>query len=267
MLNQATRQYPVQNKNSTCNLSLHKNEILKYSSFEKFLNFNFGMNKPTSKLNYEFDFFSVLPVEIEGASKIVQRFKVSILIDQDFVEERDSGLPMGFFGAISGNNIILDIEYSDYNVGRNLQITVRDWVNSLEKRSVPKWLSLTEKKSDLISTMGPFLFLATSLIGIAAWFEPSSNIELFTSIMSSLGLSVIIYSFGKILITEMYRQLLQSKPLTFICITDGDKARHKNITEKRKSKSIIALSMITTIIIAVPVNLFSNWLFELKLFW
>src|SRR5688572_14535583 len=109
MLCQTVRQYPIQGQNVTVQISFHKDERLDSSSIEKFKMLNFSTNKPTEVVEYKFDFYTILPVEIRDAQDIVQRFKVTVKIDQDFVEEED-GFPFAF-RAWSGRNIRLEVEY------------------------------------------------------------------------------------------------------------------------------------------------------------
>lgn len=87
MLCQVVRQYPVQSQNSTCSISFHKDERIDSSSLDIFKLMNFTTNKPTESVEYNFDFFTILPVEIPQANDIVQRFKVTVKADQDFIED------------------------------------------------------------------------------------------------------------------------------------------------------------------------------------
>lgn len=64
LMNQCTTHYATQGKNSEISISLHKGESYTMSSIDKFKIFNFSLNKPTSKINYSFDFYNILPVEI-----------------------------------------------------------------------------------------------------------------------------------------------------------------------------------------------------------
>lgn len=149
-LDQVTRQYPVQQKSSECSITLYKNEKLQCSSIEKFKTLNFLNNKPTDSISYKFDFFTVLPVEIDSANDIVQRFKINAIIDQDLVEISDDGLPYFIKNMASGDNIRVVIEYSDYAVARTLQATVDEWVESLKSRKIPSVYNFTQKHSDFI---------------------------------------------------------------------------------------------------------------------
>ena len=261
LLNQSIIQYPVKSSSSNCGISLHKNERIEPSSFEKFRIFNFSMNHPTSKISYQLDFMTVLPVEIVNANDIVQRFKVSVIIDQDFVEEEDN-LPTFMKGMLSGNNISLVVEYSDYNVGRNLQVTVQDWVSSLQGQPNPSWIRHLEQKSDFVSTIVPRLGLAAGLFGLSKWWHPVDTASVVRDLFLGLGWSVVIYIAFHIIVVEMYRQLSQARPLTFICLTKGDIDRRTTMALRRKRKAAITLGLLTLIIVTIPINVFSNAVYE-----
>lgn len=145
---QSIKQYPVKSSNSSCSISLREHERMDSSSIEKFRTLNFTTNKPTAAINYRFDFFTELPVEIEAAENIVQRFDVSVIVDQDFVEEDEDSIPLFIKTMSYGSNIRLKIEYSDYSVGRNLQVTIQDWVKNLTTRKVSPVFSFLNKRAD-----------------------------------------------------------------------------------------------------------------------
>ena len=262
LLQQSIVQYPVKSSNATCVVSLHKHENIEPSSFEKFKTFNFQMNKPTSKVSYQFDFFTVLPVEIKTAEDIVQRFKVSIVIDQDFVEDSDDGVPIYLRTIMSGNNINLVVEYSDYNVGRNLQVTVQDWVNSLETKRVPAWIKIFEEKADFITSMFPKIAIAACLFGLTKWYNPADFRTLASSIFFGLGWAVMAHITAQVIVVEAYRQLAEARPLTFICITNGDFTRKSLLASRIRRKSSLSIALLTIALINIPVNLFSNYIFR-----
>lgn len=261
LLHQAILQYPVQSKNSKCGVSLRKNEKIEPSSFEKFKVFNFNTMKPTSKFSYSFDFFTVLPVELREAENIVQRFKLSLVIDQDFIEDSD-GIPHYFRSVVCGNNIAMKVEYSDYNVGRNIQVTVQDWVSSLPTRKIPKVVSFFENKSDFFCVMIPRAFLLFSFVGLI--FSPIDSLfdTFIQNIFFGLALGTASFILGHILCVELYRNISEVKPLTFIYLTKGDRDRADIMKARRKMKARWATFFGATIIVGLLVNLLSSFLFE-----
>lgn len=66
-LRQAIKPFPVKGQDSTISVSMKDSETLRFSSIEKFARNSFVQNVPTSQIVYKFNFFCVLPVEIEEA--------------------------------------------------------------------------------------------------------------------------------------------------------------------------------------------------------
>lgn len=263
IIEQTIQQYKIEGKNCTCTLSLHEGESLTFSSFEKFSRFNFQMDRPTSKVNYELDFFTILPVEIAQAENIVQRFKISILMDQDFLDE-DSSIPFFLRNSFSGNNIILNIEYSDYAVARNLQGAVRDWVKSLRQKSKPKYLTWLDKHSDLIATVAPRLLVISSLAGAAASWSSEISQQISTRyILGSLSFSVLAYAIGHFLIISAYRELAFARPMTHLLFTRGDGDRKEECASRRTKRTALAAFFGLTIFIGLALNISASFLYDI----
>lgn len=260
MLCQITKQYPVQSQNSRCSISFHKDEALSVSSIEKLQTINFSTQKPTEAIEYNFDFFSVLPVEIKEAQDIVQRFKVTVKIDQDFVDEV-TGIPWAMRSLMSGQNITLQIEYSDYAVGRSLQVCVQDWVKSLNGKPLPKFIKFAEMKSDFAAYAVPYSFAIASLFGQSIFAKSQDSVGA-GFLLSSMALAVLMLLLGKILVVNFYRQLALSKPLTFICITAGDVLRKQRILKERSTKNAVLLFIFATIVVGILINVFSSYIWD-----
>lgn len=260
-LQQVIRQYPVQSKNSVCSISFYKDEKIESSSIDKFCSINFSTAKPTANLNYEFDFFTILPVEIKEAENIVQRFKVSVLMDQDFVEDEEN-LPLFVRGYSSGNNIRLRIEYSDFVVGRVLQVTVQDWVKTLPFKKVPKFLAFVERRADFMTAFVPYVFTAASLFGLSKISYSSEVHDVAPQILTSLSVAAIMWVAGRFLNVQLFRQVQAGKPLTFIRITNGDNIRCGKMKSSRNRRLWLASILGITIALGICVNVLSNYVFE-----
>ncbi len=258
MLCQLVRQYAVESQSSTCSISFHKDEKITTSSIEKFRIINFSTQKPTEALEYIFDFYTILPVEIKEAEDIVQRFKVIVKVDQDFIEESE-GMPFFVRGIVSGKNILLVIEYSDYAVGRNLQVCVQDWVDNLPSKKIPKTLEFFEKQVEFLGVSFPYIFVAACLFGLSK-FGVSEVGNSYEFILKSLSIASLMYIIGRTLSVKFFDVISRTKPLTFIKITNGDMARSKKLEESRSKKKAFAVFLGSTLVFGVIANLFSEWI-------
>lgn len=219
---------------------------------------HFSTNKPTSNVEYIFDFFTSLPAEIPEAEDIIQKFKVLITIDQDFIEENGE-LPF-FIRGISGQNIKLTIEYSDYSVGRNLQGCVKDWVSQTNSKKIPVIIRRFEQRWYGISQNTPLLFAASSLYGCSFFFTQATIIYQ-AHLLRTLAYAVCMFLIGGFLSNRLMKQIQLVKPLTFIELTAGDSSRIIKF-KSRQNKSYALLTFFgVTIIGGIVTNLFSAFLF------
>lgn len=231
------------------------------SSIEKFRTLNFTTNKPTAAINYKFDFFTELPVEIEAAENIVQRFDVSVIIDQDFVEEDEDSIPLFIKTMSYGSNIRLKIEYSDYSVGRNRQVTIQDWVKNLTTRKVSPVFSFLNKRADFFNAYLPYFFASSSLYGLSRFYTTTPVDRIAQAILFSLCIAMIMWVIGKFLNVQFYRSLNAIKPISFIRITSGDKVRCDDFKDRQYRRKWISGLIGVTILLGIIVNLTSNYLF------
>lgn len=262
IIEQSLVQYNLSGKRCEIVLSLRKNESFQFSGFSKFESFSTSTTSCTSRVNIEYDFFIVLPTELKEANEVVQRFKVNISIDQDFVEENDQNLPDFVRSVMSGNNIGLSIDYSDYAVARALQGAVRDWVSSLSQRKKPAWISFVDRSSDFIVAMLP-RFMATSVfIGAALHVKSVPVSTIHNYLFSVLSLAAVMYISGAILAVQFFRQLSVLRPLSFLLITKGDKDRKRSLDAKSSKKTGFALFICATVIVGLLVNIISSFMYD-----
>ena len=203
----------------------------------------------------------MLPVELPEAEDIVQRFKVSVHVDEDFMEE-DEGVPFFVRGMLSGGNIRLNIEYSDYAVGRTLQVCVQDWVKALSRRRVPGIIKWAERHADLFSYLTPYVFGSAALLGASRLSFYDDNKLSFQLLIQTMAISLIFMGIGRYLIIAFYRQIELAKPLTFIQITNGDSIRAHQLKSRQRIKAGLAVFIFVTIVSGVAINLFSAYLWS-----
>lgn len=147
-------------------------------------------------------------------------------------------------------------------MARNLQIAVRDWVSNLKQSKASKPTQVIEKCSDFLVGMFPLIILSATFFGLSNWFKPSDSFEIINSIMRFFSIATLSYVVGRIFVIQMYRQLSQSKELTFICLTHGDRERKKKLSDRRKRKKRLGVFFATLLLLSIPANIFSNLLYE-----
>lgn len=265
LIEQHVFQYGPKGTNCEITVSLHENESFKFNSFEKFSHFNFkGISQPTSVLNYQFDFYSVFPSEIPEAQEIVQRYKIVLRLDQDFLDEFDN-LPSFIRFSVSGDNIVLTIEYTDYAVARALQGVVRDWVAGLTSCKSPKLAKAFSRfRFAWMQSIAPFVILLTAVGALLA--AKKMTIVSLESLVKFFCVSAIIgavATIGTRLVMIGLDSVVQKlTPVTHLMLTKGDQER-KSARDSSANKNRAILAFLVFVVVAgVGINLFSAWIYN-----
>lgn len=162
---------------------------------------------------------------------------------------------------MSGRNIRLVIEYSDYAVGRTLQVCVQDWIKHLPTRKMPKIFSIFKDQWELGVLGVPYLFASASLFGFSR-VTLKNSLDIGPHILSSLSFVILMFLAGRFLGQQFFQQLNLSKPLTFMLITNGDKLRREKMIKTRAKKVALSIFFAGTILTGIAVNLWSSYIWE-----
>ena len=263
IIQQSIRQYPIEASSCTIDVSIKRGQSLSFTSHERFSKHGFTTPKPTSGISYNFEFMTCLPTETARAAVLTQRYKISILMDQEIYDPDDNIPPFLLRKFILGDNITLRIEYVDYNVALNLQAAVVDWVGGLQTSKPNKFVRYLLKKEDTINLLVPRFVLISTLIGSTGVLSNDNTIAdlpIQQSIMIATAISVIVYSFAQVVTTKLISSFNSMLPRSSILLTVGDQKRFeagKNGDSKRKTVFVLLL---TTLMVTVPISLFTKWL-------
>ena len=76
-------------------------------------------------------------------------------------------MPPAFLRHFSSGNIVIEIDYVDYVVARNLQGTLDSWVSEIERESTLGWIRYVQRYSHLVAPIAQLILLG--LIGTALY--------------------------------------------------------------------------------------------------
>ena len=258
------KQFTIKGQKCQITLSLNKGESLVFSSFEKFYKFNFSTVCSTSKIVYDLDFFTVIPVEIKDAEDIVQRFKATVSIDQDFVEDDEDSMPAYLQGMWAGRNIYLKIEYSDYSVARNIQSVVRDWVSGLPTDKKSAYRKFLDKHGEFFNFFVPRFFSFGTLISFSAFaldIKYTAQLNFPQIIVLAAACAILSQIIGHVLVVRFYREISLSRLLTFILVTEGDRRRYTKMTGRLGLRNLFATFFLVTIFGGIVASLIASYIF------
>lgn len=262
-LSQSIKQYQV--KANRCEIThVIKDESTRFhSSLEKFKLIGQTNSACTQRLAFEFDFLIILPPEIEEAKEIAQRYKLSLVLDQDLSEDRVT--PYLFAREPDTRNIDLNIEYSDYAVFQHLRAVVDEWVSGLPKREPSAFFEKLYRREKYLRTIVEvFVFSAALFAGI--FFLGSQpdldaisigRITLFCLALAFCGTSVSLYLYS--LLSSLAAKM---QPITYLHFTTGDEKR-KSDWEASRKKRIAAMSLVAVgVVLPLIVNLTASAIFR-----
>lgn len=166
-----------------------------------------------------------------------------------------AGVPYFLRGMTSGSNIRLRIRYSDSSVGRTLQVTVTDWVESLVTKKIPSWVRFVEARADFFTAYTPYFSAAAFLFAAS---KADFTFNPFNKIMVSFAVAMMFWVVGRSLTMIFFRQIEIIKPLTFIDFTVGDTARREKVCKMVDRRKLLAFFIFVTLVTGVAINLFST---------
>ncbi|GBR38706.1 hypothetical protein AA101099_1306 [Neoasaia chiangmaiensis NBRC 101099] len=234
-----------------------------FNSIQLFKIADMSSREQTSTISYEMEFLIILPAEIETVKDFAQRYKVSIVIDKDEVDERDDSVPFFLRGFIGTPAIKMSLEYSDYMVAQALSATINGWVNSLPKQIESGYVKFFRKIEGKFRSFSPVILKASPFIGasinvIHHKYGPST---LTSIVLFCFAISIISDAIIEMLIDLIYKNVSLLGPRMLIDFTLGDQDRINSIGLKKKRFISTASFLVVTVIVALIVNIFSSWVY------
>lgn len=219
--------------------------------------------KTTSGITYQTEFMIKLLSELEEAKDIIQRYKLSIIIENEEIDENDMDVPSIFRGLIIPPKIVMRLDYVDYIVAKTIQSTIESWVNSLAKEEENNLAKFVNKHEAKLQTIIPTIIMATPFIG--AIILINNNIYNMTALFKISLLCIILLIIFKTITEVTIQKILHYStilmPRMKIHLTLGDQDRIKTLKSKRKRLSNTIYCLFCGYLLTIFFNLLSSWIF------
>ena len=177
-LKQSITGYGPQAEKVEFSITFRKDSSEQLSSLERFATSDFShKSSPTKSLAIDFDFIVCPATELSIDQNPPQKFKVFILLDQDFFSDPDSEQASFFPDGIAGKNIMSVVEYSDYAISRALRATVDEWVSTLPRRDTPAILKSLPKLIRWFRGSLPSFASALAVIPFLRFADPTKRVS------------------------------------------------------------------------------------------
>lgn len=229
----------------------------------KFTMTDMSSRKTTSGITYQTEFMIKLLSELEEAKDIIQRYKLSIIIENEEIDENDMDVPSIFRGLIIPPKIVMRLDYVDYIVAKTIQSTIESWVNSLAKEEENNLAKFVNKHEAKLQTIIPTIIMATPFIG--AIILINNNIYNMTALFKISLLCIILLIIFKTITEVTIKKILHYStilmPRMKIHLTLGDQDRIKTLKSKRKRLSNTIYCLFCGYLLTIFFNLLSSWIF------
>lgn len=260
---QACSQWEVLQKN--CNITVHHFEENKevFSSFERFKVYDQSRTSPTESVVFEFNILLKLPgTEKPQPYKIVVRSLSKIAMIKRMEKEM---APPSFFRFFSAGNIVIEVEYVDYVVARNMIGVLESWVSEIEIDSRYSWARPIQRFShwippiihaSMIGIFGFALFSATPAV-LPSGSESSTLAQWLILGASSLILAGLLgRAFGRMAETGIDR-------ITSISAIKLNKGDDRLIERFKTRNRLRLLQAVSALVFAVAQGIVANGIISL----
>lgn len=231
----------------------------KLSSLEKYLATDFGHKRCcTKRVAIDFDFILSPSTELSIDESPAQKFKVFMIIDQDFFSDDDPEQAGFFTDGVAGKNVLAIVEYSDYAVSRSLHGAIDDWVASLPKRQVPAILRFLPKVLKGFYGAIPALGSAAVAIPFIRFSNPVNTSDVVSTVL--IAICAMTFGFGllRAFVPWSLDTIAKLQPTTYLLLTAGDSERKRKISGENRRRAAIFYFIFSSVIMAFLMGTLSS---------
>lgn len=229
------------------------------TSLEKYLAIDFSHKRCcTKRVAIDYDFILSPSTELSIDQNPAQKFKVFIIIDQDFFSGDDPEQAGFFNDGIAGKNILTLIEYSDYAVSRSLHAAIEDWVSALPKRKVPFILRVLPKVLKSFYGALPAFGAAAVAIPFIRFSAVVSAIDLVSVILFAICAMTSSFGLLSAFVPWSLDTIAKLQPTSYLLLTAGDAERKLKIQSEGRSRIALFSFIFSTVIVGFLVGTLSS---------
>lgn len=258
-ISQACEQYNVVSANCSITVYYVDDTRDRFSSFDRFRLHNNGCTSPVESILLKYNFLILLPKTKQPQSynitiRLASRVAVMRRMEGEFY-----GSPPQIFRLMGNRTAVVEVEYIDYMVARNLLNIVDEWFKVIPKAIERKWLNWLRYRSHQIPRFARFctgVIVGLIVITLLPMYVTSGSTDLlayglFTA-WAMLGVFVA-YRMAGFFAALVEDAIDEWTEVSYISITKGDeaeisKAKSKNTNAIIKGIAGFLLTILTTIV-------------------
>lgn len=150
---QTCEQYNICSANCSITVFYVDDTRDQFSSFDRFRLHNAGCTNPVESILFKYNFLVILPKTKQPQSytiniRLASRVAVMRRMDGEFY-----GPPPQIIRIMGNRTAVVEVEYIDYMVARNLLNIVDEWFKGIPTAGEHKWLNWLRYRSHIVATI------------------------------------------------------------------------------------------------------------------
>lgn len=240
-----------------------------FSSFERLQIYDKSQTSPTESISCVFDILLRLPnVPKPQPYKVTVRIQSRIASCRKFDKDGLPRPPLFIFRLFGMANIIVEVEYIDYIVARNIISTIDSWVAEIEKSGQPATLRFMQKYSHWIPRItSAFIFIISSVTSLTlapSMFRGQDSDEVLAKFLLSSAVFVVSATWLARWAGAFAESAIDRvSEISSIVINRGDERLLNEVKQENSSSAIKAAgSLIGVIIQGIFTNLLASLILQ-----
>lgn len=256
-LQQHCEQYNIKASNCSVKIYFINDTTETFSSFDRFLAFNAGSNRPVESVLLTYNFMVVLP-KLEKAQPYTINIRVAskIAIEKKMRDDMSFSIPR-VLRIMGMRTAVVDVKYIDYVVARNLMTAVEDWFESLARPKTTKFWKFVRRHSGYIPLITKYIAGISSVVMLAymtpQFLAPASTpVDLAQFLLLAFFTVFTSYRIAMHLGDMAESSVDEWSELSYVALTSGDTKAIAD-AEARNSRTFIWATVRLIGSIVVPV--------------
>jgi hypothetical protein len=264
-LTQMRGQWNVLQSNDSITLHHTSENKEQFSSFERFRIYDKSRPEPVETIVYQHNFLIALPgTDSPQSYTATVRMHSRAALHENIQRALPPAAILKFFQK---GTIIVEIDYVDYTVARNISSTIDSWVNEIETTSEASFVLWIQRYSHWIPRIFFLLIFSIAFFAItriAGSLDVSASpLEVGRMIVFCLPFLWFVAHLAKALGHLVEQQVDQFLPLSFIDLNVGDRRVAQQADKKNRSFCCTALIWgLAVAVEGIGIGLLTSWLYE-----
>lgn len=264
-ISQACEQYNVVSGNCSITVYYIDDTRDRFSSFDRFRLHNAGSTSPVESILFKYNFLVLLPKTKQPQSYTITIRLASRVAVMHRMEGEFYGPPPQIIRMMGNRTAVVEVEYIDYMVARNLLNIVDEWFKGIPTAVELKWLNWLRYRSHQIPRLARFftgVIVGLIVIALLPKYVPSGSTDLLHyglfSAWAMLG-AFTAYRMAGFFATLVEDAIDEWTEVSYVSITKGDDIEISKAQRKNRFAVIKGIvGFLLTILISIATKIIAN---------